>query len=314
MSATPSVVDVELNAQRNSPVVSVQEQVSVGLTHGTGGDVNTPCPVWLDLANLRPRQEVLLLLLRAAVAVLEAVAVPCWITGGTLIGALRHHGFIPHDDDIDLECLEIDKGRIAAAFEDSTYLTFRSGGRWRETPVAHVGLRNTDVELDIFLREAELAELSDFPSEVEVYPLRRYHFNGLELPGPASPDSFLARLYGSDWANFVRVWSHDFNDIHGLAHDPERVSMALVDYEALVKQAGYRPPWAGCPTLSGKAASAEEELEAAVRALGRLFEPGGPVEKLKAAREVSWLEKLRRKNREQAEAQLRLSGSEEVPA
>jgi len=240
---------------------------------------------------------------------LESVAVPCWITGGTLIGALRHRGFIPHDDDVDLECLEADRDRIAAAFEDHPRLNFRGGGRWRETPVAHVGLRGTDVELDIFLREAELAELADFPSGAEVHPLRRYRFNGLDLPGPGAPEAFLSRLYGADWATSVRVWSHDFNDIHGLAHDPDRVSMALADYEALIEQVGYKPPSSDCSACPAGDASAEE-LKAAAEALAGLFEPGGPVEKLKAAREESWLDKLRRRNREQAEAQLRLAGAE----
>lgn len=268
------------------------------------------CPAWLDLANLKPRQEALQALMRATVVVLEAANIPCWLTGGTLLGALRHGGFIPHDDDVDLECLKADIGRVAALIEGHPRLHFRMGGMWKETAVAHVGLRGADVELDLFLREADLMELPDFPSAAEVYPLRRYRFNGCEVPGPALPGPFLARLYGADWQHAVRVWSHDFNNIHGLAHDADRVSMALEDYEMLVAHWGYAPPVTPSSTGAQEGRTVQAERKAAEDALEALFEPGGAVEALKAAREVSWLDKLRRRNREQAEAQLRLNTAE----
>ena len=40
--------------------------------------------------------------------------VPYWICGGTLIGAIRHGGFIPHDDDVDIECYGHDFEKIAS--------------------------------------------------------------------------------------------------------------------------------------------------------------------------------------------------------
>eukprot|EP00439_Symbiodinium_sp_Y106_P079941 s207_g18.t1 len=45
-------------------------------------------------------------LLQIVDEVLMEASILYWITGGTLLGALRHGGFIPHDDDVDIECYE----------------------------------------------------------------------------------------------------------------------------------------------------------------------------------------------------------------
>ena len=42
-------------------------------------------------------------MLQKAHELLTQADIPYWICGGALIGAIRHEGLIPHDDDIDLD-------------------------------------------------------------------------------------------------------------------------------------------------------------------------------------------------------------------
>lgn len=65
-----------------------------------------------DGSVLRRQQLLLLDILDAVDAVCRKHNIPYWLSSGTLIGAVRHQGFIPWDDDLDIEMLKEDYDRL----------------------------------------------------------------------------------------------------------------------------------------------------------------------------------------------------------
>jgi hypothetical protein len=56
-------------------------------------------------------------LLRGVDAILERAAIPYVVVEGTLLGAVRHAGFVPHDDDLDIVVHRDDVPRLHAAMQ-----------------------------------------------------------------------------------------------------------------------------------------------------------------------------------------------------
>lgn len=64
-------------------------------------------------ANLRACQLKQLWILKEIDRVCQQLNIKYWLDGGTLLGAKRHGGFIPWDDDIDIAMDEADMKRFA---------------------------------------------------------------------------------------------------------------------------------------------------------------------------------------------------------
>lgn len=60
------------------------------------------------VGKLRQRQEVCLQILRILNLIASRNELPYWLNYGTLLGAIRHQGFVPWDDDIDIGMLAKD--------------------------------------------------------------------------------------------------------------------------------------------------------------------------------------------------------------
>ena len=55
------------------------------------------------MPTIREKQLVMYGIMKEIVRVCDKHNITYYLSGGTLLGAVRHHGFIPWDDDVDLE-------------------------------------------------------------------------------------------------------------------------------------------------------------------------------------------------------------------
>lgn len=71
-----------------------------------------------DYSYLKPMQDALLKSLKFFVSLCEQHNLQYWVAGGTCIGAIRHKGFIPWDDDIDVYMPQKDYEKLLTLKEE----------------------------------------------------------------------------------------------------------------------------------------------------------------------------------------------------
>lgn len=170
-------------------------------------------------------------LLEEADRVFNAHGVPYWLDWGTLLGAYRHQGFIPWDDDLDITIRHADHRRVYALRGQFSYpykLVLISDF-WSFDKVlpclekirpCKTFLRLLDVSTEIYLDIFEVGDVGQdqllmLPlswmhvpkdargqrlriDQAEIFPLAKLPFEGQGFPVPRETEAYLHRLFGPD--------------------------------------------------------------------------------------------------------------------
>ncbi len=114
-------------------------------------------------------QEIIWDIAKAIMPVIRENRIKYYMLGGTLLGAVRHKGFIPWDDDIDLGMPREDYDKFISIIPDKLpeYLQLRT--YWDDSPHHYYFSRIVDTRHE-FSRQGSIVERKEVVS-VDIFPL-----------------------------------------------------------------------------------------------------------------------------------------------
>lgn len=142
----------------------------------------------------------------------DQCGVPAFLSFGSLLGAVRGGGVIPHDVDVDLGYLSAhdnpvdiirESFRIQRVLESEGIGVTRNSGGFLAMSLSQPdgSTRNLDI-FTAFLKDGRLHQVNDVDIEGDescVLPLGTIEFEGRPMPVPAKPEVFLVSAYGPEW-------------------------------------------------------------------------------------------------------------------
>lgn len=125
-----------------------------------------------DGSELRILQLKMLDILTTVANICDKHKITYWISGGTLLGAVRHDGFIPWDDDIDIELLLPDYKKLLKILPDEL-----SDGLYLQTPKEKsyrlLFSKVRDRQSIVYSEEEDMATYKEKGIFIDIFPEER---------------------------------------------------------------------------------------------------------------------------------------------
>jgi len=155
--------------------------------------------------------------------ILDENEIPHWVYFGTLLGTIRHGGFIPWDDDLDIKIYFKDMNRLKKVFKNSQKykLKYLEGMCFVKVfPKNAIGMQAPFIDIFFDLEEGDKQGSCEFKNcltlcdkinlnKTDVFPLQKMQFEDIWVYVPNNPDQLLTQKYGNYWD--IRVdESHEY--------------------------------------------------------------------------------------------------------